>query len=97
MFTKEIINEYANKLIFDLTDEEANELLEEFDAINRSMEMIDNIPNLDKIEPLHFPQDSIVSNNLRQDNESGNILTKDALKNCGDVLEDVAVVPKVVG
>ena len=96
MFTKEILQKYANDLLFDLTDEEINLLLKEFDAINAHMEMINNIEGISKIEPMSYPQE-ISSSVLRNDEEESNLATSDVLVNSGDTIEDVIVVPKVVG
>lgn len=96
MFTKELMNKYANDLLFDLSEEEVNLLLEEFDVIRENMEIISNIEGISEVEPLSFPYDITVSS-LRDDEDLKNISTEDALKNCHDKIEDVAIVPKVVG
>ncbi|MBR4230895.1 MAG: hypothetical protein IKR74_01895 [Bacilli bacterium] len=96
MFTKELMNKYANDLLFDLSEEEVNLLLEEFDVIRENMEIISNIEGISEVEPLSFPYDITVSS-LRDDEDLQNISTEDALKNCHDKIEDVAIVPKVVG
>ena len=96
MFTKELLNKYANDLLFDLSEEEVNLLLEEFDVIRENMEIISNIEGISEVEPLSFPYDITVSS-LRDDEDLQNISTEDALKNCHDKIEDVAIVPKVVG
>ena len=96
MFTKELMTKYANDLLFDLTEDEINLLLEEFDVIQENMEIISGLDQISEIEPLSFPYDITISN-LRDDDECHNISTEDALKNCQDKIEDVAIVPKVVG
>ena len=96
MFTKELMNKYANDLLFDLSEEEVNLLLEEFDVIRENMEIISNIEGISEVEPLSFPYDITVSS-LRDDEDLQNISTEYALKNCHDKIEDVAIVPKVVG
>ena len=40
MFTKDIINDYADKLLIGLTEEENELLLREFDVINDNMSKI---------------------------------------------------------
>ena len=96
MFTKELMNKYANDLLFDLSDDEVNLLLEEFDVIRENMDIISNIEGISEVEPLSFPYDITISS-LREDEDISNITTEDALLNCHDKIEDVAVVPKVVG
>lgn len=96
MFTEEKIKDYANKLLFDLSDEEVKDLLLEFDTINENMEKIASIKGIEDVEPLHFPQELFIDE-LRDDNECRNISTKDALSNSKGTIEDVVSVPKVVG
>ena len=57
MFTKELILNYADKLLIGLSDEEVDMLLKEFDVINQNMEKINEIKGLENINPAHFPQD----------------------------------------
>ena len=40
MFTKELILDYADKLLIGLSDEEVDMLLKEFDVINQNMENV---------------------------------------------------------
>ena len=96
MFTKEMLEKYANDLLFDLTDDELDLLLSEFDVINSKMEIIANMEGIKDVEPLSFPQD-IKTTSLRKDEDVEVIPYEDVLKNCDDKIEDVAVVPKVVG
>ncbi len=96
MFTKEKILKYADDLLIKLNDEEVNDLLKEFDEIDKSMNMINNIDGLAHVKPLSFPQD-IKTTVLRDDNDTTNISTSDALKNSSNAFEDVIEVPKVVG
>ena len=96
MFTKEMIKDYADKLLFELSDEQVDTLLEEFSVIKDNMDIIANISNIDKVNPLSFPQE-IYIDRLRDDKEIHNIDSSDALKNSDDVIEDVISIPKVVG
>ena len=88
--------DYANKLLFDLSDEEVKDLLLEFDTINENMEKIASIKGIEEVEPQHFPQE-LYTEVLREDSNSRNISTKDALSNSKGAIEDVVSVPKVVG
>jgi len=96
MFTKELIEDYADKLLIGLSDEECDLLLKEFDVIKEKMDIISHIEGIEKVEPLSFPQE-IMTKFYREDNNVSNIKTEDALKNAGDKIEDVVIVPKVVG
>ena len=96
MFTKEMINDYADKLLIGLTDGEVNTLLDEFDVIKENMELIDQIPNIKDVEPLHFPYD-MKTNKLREDKAEESLSIKEIIQNCDDTIEDLIEVPKVVG
>ena len=95
-FTKEIVDEYANKLLIGLTEEENKMVLDEFEIIDENIDLINKIPNIDKVEPMTHCLDDF-NYELREDNieESTNI--EDILKNCDNKTEREVVVPKVVG
>lgn len=95
-FTKEMINDYADKLLIGLSDEETNTLLEEFDVIKENMEIIAGIEGISEVEPLHFPQEFFIDS-LREDASSPSLPVKEALQNCENQIEGMAIVPKVVG
>ena len=96
-FTKEKIDKYANDLLIGLTDEERTMIQEEFDTIEKNMDLINKIPNIKDVEPLSYPFEMYVDD-LRSDDEVGKqIDIDDLLSNC-DVVEGREVeVPKVVG
>ncbi len=94
MKEKEIEN-YASKLLIDLTDKEMKNLTEEFKEISKQMDLINNIDNLEKVEPMHMVSfdDEII---LREDKEEKCLDKLDVIKNSDDVLNDEVKVPKVV-
>ena len=96
-FTKEKIDKYANDLLIGLTEEERKMIQEEFDTIEKNMDLINEIPNIKDVEPLSYPFEMYVDD-LRSDDEVGDkIDIDDLLSNC-DVVEGREVeVPKVVG
>ena len=96
-FTKEKIDKYANDLLIGLTDEERTMIQEEFDVIEKNINLINEIPNIKNVEPLSYPFEMYVDD-LRSDDEVGEqINIDDLLSNC-DVVEGREVeVPKVVG
>ena len=51
-FTKEMVNDYADKLLIGLTVEETNMVLEEFATIDEAINTINQIEGLDKVEPM---------------------------------------------
>lgn len=95
MFTKDIINDYADKLLIGLTEEENTLLLREFDVINDNMAKINNVKGLENIEPLHFPQDLRVKE-IRDGKISRMIDIDDALKNCDDYIDREVEIIRVV-
>ena len=111
MFTREMMIDYADKLLIGLSDEEIEILLSEFDAINENMELIDKIPGIEKVEPMthtlddfvyekvepqSFPTDYTISS-LREDKAEESLPIEDILRNCDGQIDRMVEVPKVVG
>lgn len=95
MFTKDLINDYADKLLIGLTDEENTLLLKEFDVINDNMAKINDVKDLENVEPLHFPQD-LKTKEIRDGASSRMIDVEDALKNCDDYIDREVEIIRVV-
>ena len=95
MFTKDIINDYADKLLIGLSDEETNLLVKEFDVINDNMAKINDVKGLENVTPLHFPQDLRVKE-IRDGRASRMIDIEDALKNCDDYIDREVEIIRVV-
>ena len=96
-FTKEKIYKYAKDLLIGLTDEERTMIQEEFDSIEKNMNLINEIPNIKDIEPLSYPFEMYVDD-LREDTDEGEKLDIDELLSNCDVVEGREVeVPRVVG
>lgn len=93
--TKEILKESANKLMFDLSDEQLDTLLNEFDVILKQMDLIGDINGVDDAEPMTFPFEVTVDY-LREDEANNQLSREEALKNSGDVVEGQIRLPKVV-
>lgn len=95
-FTKEMVDEYADKLLIGLTDEENDMVLKEFEVIEANMEIIANMPNINSVEPMTHPLDDF-SYTLRADEKKESVAIDDLLQNC-DCYEGREIkVPKVVG
>ena len=45
-FTKELVNSYADKLLIGLTEEENKMVLDEFETIDKDIQVINQIPNI---------------------------------------------------
>ena len=95
-FTKEMVNDYADKLLIGLTDEEANMVLEEFAVIDETINKINDIEGLDKIEPMTHCLDNFIYE-LRSDIEEESIPVEEILQNCDEKTDREVKVPKVVG
>ena len=57
-FTKEMVNDYAEKLLIGLTDEENLMVLSEFDKIDSDINIINEINGISNVEPI----DEVVGN-----------------------------------
>lgn len=95
-FTLEMVNDYADKLLIGLTDEEANMVLEEFAIIDETINKINDIEGLDKIEPMTHCLDNFIYE-LREDIEEESIPVEEILQNCDEKTDREVKVPKVVG
>lgn len=95
-FTKEMINDYADKLLIGLSDEENKMVLKEFDEIDRNIDLINTIPNIESVEPMTHCLDNF-EYVLRDDVVVPSPSISELLQN-SDVVDDrEIVVPKVVG
>ncbi len=95
VFTKEMVDDYADKLLIGLTDEENQMVLDEFEVIDKNIDLINKIPNINQVEPMTHCLDDFEFK-LREDEAEESIDIEDLLSNC-DVCTDREVeVPKVV-
>ncbi len=94
-FTKEMVNEYADKLLIGLTEEENKQVLEEFDIIDKNIDIINKIPNIDNVEPMTHCLDRYIYE-LREDVVEESTPIDELLQNCDDVKNREVKVPKVV-
>ncbi len=95
-FTKEMVDMYADKLLIGLTEEENKMVLDEFDIIEKSMELIANIPGIENVEPQTHALDDF-SFTLREDIAEESTPIDELLQNCDAVEDNFVSVPKVVG
>lgn len=96
-FTKEMIDNYADKLLIGLTEEERTMIQEEFDDIEKNMELINKIDGIKDVEPLSYPYE-MEMDDLRSDIEEDETIEIDTLlRNAGKVDGREVEVPKVVG
>ena len=95
-FTQEQVIDYADKLLIGLTDEEVKMVLDEFDIIDHDIDVINQIPNIENVEPMTHCLDNF-EYELREDEVEESITLDEFLKNCDDYIDAEVKVPKVVG
>ncbi len=95
-FTKEMVDDYADKLLIGLTDEENKMVLDEFDIIDKNLDLVNQIPNISEVEPMTHALDDFKFK-LREDVVEASVPIEDLLRNSDDTEGDEIVVPRVVG
>ena len=96
-FTKEMVDDYADKLLIGLTEEENKMVLDEFEIIDKTIDVINEIPNIEKVNPMTHCLDNF-EYELREDVPEESIPIEDLLANCDDSTVDGEVqVPRMVG
>lgn len=94
-FTKEMVVDYADKLLIGLTEDEIDMVVEEFDTIDSTIDLINEIPNISSVEPMSHCLDDFVYE-LREDIVEESVDIDDLLKNCDCFTDREIEVPKVV-
>lgn len=95
-FTKEMVKEYAEKLLIGLTEEEADMVLSDFEFIDETINRINDIEGIEKVEPMTHCLDDFVYE-LREDIAEESIPIEELLQNCDEHTEREVEVVKVVG
>lgn len=95
-FTKEMVDNYADKLLIGLSDEENEMVLNEFDAIDANIDLINEIEGIHEVEPMTHALDDFVYE-LREDKIEESVPIEKLLSNSDDTEDREIVVPKVVG
>lgn len=90
----EKLKSYANKLMFDMKEDEYETLALEFDVILKQMDVISKFDGIDKVKPMVLPFDIVYE--LRDDEVIELIDRKDVLKNAKEQENEQVKVPKVV-
>lgn len=94
-FTKEMVQDYALKLLIGLNEEEIDIVLKEFDDIDKTIDKINNIEGIKNIPLMTHTLDDFYVN-LREDEKDIPLDIKETLKNVKCVEGREIVVPKVV-
>ena len=91
---KEEIKVLANKLMFDVTEDEVEDIEKEFDRLEGMLKFYDQI-NTDGVEEMIYPFDEPTAF-FREDKESNLLSQDEAMMNAPKVRQGHVVVPKVV-
>ena len=94
-FTKEMVDDYADKLLIGLTKEENKQVLDEFEIIDQNIDLINQIPNISEVVPMTHCLDNFVYE-LREDVVEESVDIDDLLSNCDDYINREVSVPRVV-
>lgn len=94
--TKEVLIDAAHRLLFDMSDEEFDTLLDEFAVLTEQMAMIGKIEGLENYEPMTFPF-PCETDYLREDIALEPLPREEALSNAGSKKDHQIKLPKVVG
>ena len=95
-FTKEMVNDYAEKLLIGLTEEENLMVLSEFDKIDSDINIINDIDGISDVLPMSWCLDDF-SCELREDIAQESISIQEVVSNCDDYRVCEIKIPKVVG
>ncbi len=92
---KTILEEAANRLLFTMSEEQYDTLLDEFSILLKQMETLGEVQDLDAYDPMTFPF-SCETSYLREDEPMTPLSQEEALKNAGNVQDGQIKLPKVV-
>ncbi len=91
----DVLKDAANRLLFDMSEEQYKTLYEEFGTLTKQMAKIGEIQGLEKYAPMTFPFDCSTSY-LREDAAEPPLKREDALQNSGSKQDNQIKLPKVV-
>lgn len=95
-FTKEMVDSYADKLLIGLTAEENKMVLDEFQEIDRNINIINEIPNIKDVKPMSYCLDDM-GIHLNNDEVEETVPIEELLRNSGKTVGREVEVVKVVG
>jgi len=95
-FTSKLVDSYADKLLIGLSSEENKRVLDEFEEIDKQIDLINQIPNIENVEPMTHTLDEFEFV-LREDEAEDSEEIEDILANSDEHTEREIEVPKVVG
>ena len=95
-FTAELVYDLADKLLIGLSEEENKMVLDEFEAIDANIDLINEIDGIKDVEPMTHTLDDF-EYVLREDVVIESVPVEELLANSDDTEDREIVVPKVVG
>ncbi len=95
-FTKEMVDDYARKLLIELTPEENEMVLDEFDYIDANINLINEIKGIESVTPMTHALDDFECE-LREDVAEESIPIEELLRNADETDGREIEVVKVVG
>jgi len=95
-FTREMVNDYADKLLIGLTTKETKMVQEEFSVIDETINKINAIKDIEKVEPMTHCLDRYITE-LREDKIEESVPIDELLQNCDRHTDKEVELPKVVG
>ena len=96
-FTKELVDSLADKLLIGLTEEENKMVLDEFDVIDKDIDVINTIEGIENVKPMTHALDGVEITALREDEPKETPAIDDLLSNADHKIGREIQVPKVVG
>ena len=93
-FNKDMLRKLAHNVMFDLNDQELEELALDFKDYLKQLDLLNKI-DTEGVEEMVYPFDTPTSF-IRNDDEVYAISQEDAMKNVPQASENYVVVPKVV-
>ena len=94
-YNKDVLKDAANRLLFDITEEENDTLLSEFDIVTKQMTLIGEDPSVDEYEPMVFPFECTTTF-LREDEPTTPLTKEETIKNANNKQDGQIKLPKVV-
>lgn len=91
----EILKQAAHGLLFDMSDEQYQTLMSEFDVVVEQMKIIGENKDIDKAEQMVFPFE-VSTSEMREDVPSEPLPRDEALRNANNKIGGQIKLPKVV-
>jgi len=93
--SKEVLKTAASKMMFEMDDNQYDQLIKEMNIFLKQVDLIGDIPHIDEVTPMTFPFE-VTNSYLREDEVEEPLSQEEALKNASDVKDGQIRLPKVV-